>query len=386
VGLRLLQKSYEGKLLPVMVSVKEDPWKLDLAETWLQQVGSKYALKPIILNETLDNLEEEIEGLQKRRDAFREDLVKMGLEAMAKATGWPIAWLGSRASVALRGLPASHTPHLAPLAQLSWSRIRQLGAILSVQDDWLLEWKGVPPRWYSSECVRAQKVDRVIGWAQAHREDLAEAESPEEWSSAIYGDPGQTFRWMGWVPEDTADRVLLGEIVEEAKEGGQRVAVEFGDPESSVQLLGSEYKLSLSGTLPKNPTLLGSVRAQSDPSVGGVSRLLISGVDDQGRKISFGVVMNSPQACGHLLEKLHPHFQLCLPVRLQGDESDLWYMLSLSAQGMQSLKDSLEDLMSYISNLPDEVIHRPLTEEEMEERLQRSKALASAPRPPSRRR
>lgn len=380
VGLRLLQKSYEGPLLPVMVSVKDDPWKLDLAETWLQQVGSKYALKTIILNETLDDLEDQIEGLQQRREAFRRDLVQLSLEAVAKATGWPIAWMGNRASVALRGLPVSSVPHLAPLAQLSWSRVRQLGATLSVQDDWLQQWDGVPPRWYSSECVRAQKVDRVIGWSQAHREDLADAESPEEWSSAIYGSPGQTFRWMGWIPEDTADRVLLGEIVEEAKEGGQRCAAGFGDSESVVQLLGSEYKLSLLGTPPKGLSLLGSVRAQSDPSVGGVNRLLLTGVDDQGRKVSFGIVMDSPQACSRLLEKIHPHLQFRLPVRLQGDESDLWYMLSLSVQGMQSLKDALEDLMSYISILPDEVIDRPLTEGEKREKARRSRELANAPR------
>lgn len=385
VGMALLKRVYQKTIWPVFVCVKEDVWKLDLAEAWLTRLGVPAELQKLIFNETVDDLEDQAPALKRGREVCHSVYVRAGLNMMALSTGFPLVWLGDRNSVALHGLPSSQARTYAPLADLSHAQVRELGAFLSVDESWIPSWGGAPADWVKSERVRMQKLDRLVGWVAAHKEDIAEvgAESPQ--GDAVLRGSSNGFRWMGWVPDDAHDRVQIAEIIEAGKSSHAKPAQKLVTFENDVELLSNDYQLSLSGTPSSDLTVLGSVRVSAEVDLTGNLALRFTGIRDDGQAVSFGVRVQSEQGVDRLLKKLGSEERLPLPVRLSLDGEDVWFMLSLSTEGMRSLKAALEDLLAQTAILPDEIIDRPLTPEEMEERARRSERLANAPRPPSRR-
>lgn len=353
VGVSLLQKSFPGIIHPVYVCAKDDTWRMELAEAWLRKIASRAPLEKVILNETMDDLEDQVSELGKIKSVVSARLVRVTLGLVASAYKCPIVWFGDRASVALSGMPSFDAPFLAPFSDFGYAQIHSVGSFLGISEDWLEKWDGVPPRWYANECLRRKKLDRLVGWVAAHREDLEDASSPEEWNSDVIGESGSTFRWMGWVPEDTSDRVILNEIVESIK---KREALSSTSPsylrEGEI-LMGDACHLSLSGTPPEELSILGSVRVQADPSPQGDSKLLITGINEEGAKTLLPVQISSESLCAKLMKKLGDNSRMKLPVCFNSEEGTVWMLLSLSEKGMDTFKKGLDDILSYLSILPD---------------------------------
>ncbi|GAF89678.1 unnamed protein product, partial [marine sediment metagenome] len=260
VGMALLKKSYSGPIDPAFVCVKDEIWRMDLAEAWLTRLGYTTDLVKVIFNETVDDLEDQVPSLKRGRDACRSIYVSSGLSMLAVSKGRSVAWLGDRNAAALGGLPSSQAHTLAPLADLCHHEVRQLGSFLSVDERWVEGWGGVPGNWVQSEAVRVRKLDQLVGWVAAHREDIQDAHvDPSDGEVALRGS-SNGFQWMGWVPEDAFDRVKLGEIVEQSKLSEWKPARKPVSAGSDLEALNFDYTLSLTGTPPKELTVLGSVR------------------------------------------------------------------------------------------------------------------------------
>lgn len=352
VGLALLHKSFAGTVYPIFVGAKDDAWRLDLAEMWVHKVFPSAYLEKIILNETLDDLEDQLPGLIKIRSEVSARLIKTALGLAASTYKCSLVWFGDRSSVALSGMPHFEAPFVAPFSGFGCAKIHEIGSFLGVSEEWLEKWEGVPPRWYANECLRKRKLDRLVGWVAAHGEDLEETESPEEWNSDVVGEPGSTFRWMGWAPEDTSDRVILNEIVASIK--GREIL--SGTSPSYLRsgdiTMGDMYHLLLGGTPPGDMPLLGSIRVQADPSPQGDSKLIITGIGEDGSKKLLTVALPTESLCTKLMKKLGNNSRMRIPLCFSSDEGDFWTLLSLSEKGMATLRSSLDDVLSYLSILP----------------------------------
>jgi len=385
VGLALLMKCYKGPIDPVFICVKDDVWRGDLAEEWLSRLGCKSGLRRMIFNETVDDLEEQVPDLYETRQALLPGYVLLGLEMLSRTFRYSVAWFGDRNVAVTSGIPQTTVPFYAPLSRLPYQEVRALGKFLSVDDGWLRKWDGIPSGWYTSFSTRYQKFDRLVGWALAHREDIRDISEDGELNDVIFQGGQESFKWMGWVPEDTYDRVTLVEIVNHMLSSHRVEAQQFGVSGDSTQMLNSGYTMHFTGNVPQNPTLLGSVRVQADASMSS-SNLLLSGINDSGQKLAMGVSVPSEKICSKLLSKFSGQTRDRLHVRLSAEgETDHWYLLSLSEEGIRSFQKALEDILSYLSILPEEIIDGPLTKEEQEERIARSRELAEAPRPRTKR-
>lgn len=371
VGAALLGRVFPGEVLPVYVGVKVDPWKIDLAEERIRRSAPTFPEVHVVsLNETVDDLEDKFPALRKSRPHLWH--VQYVLGSLADSYKWPVVWCGSRSSL-LRFRPQVSGRVIVPFGDLSQEEVRQVGAFLSLSDEWVSKWDGVPSGWYASDLTRSRRSERLTSLVEAHREDW-------EGSPVSFSESSSKFLWMGWTPEDVAERVQLLEIAEMAS---RQSAAALGIPRRAdeVQMVGSEVKMSLAGTPPENISVLGSVRITANCEVTKAS-LFVTGISDSGEKVFLKVQALSEKVSSKLAEKLNGVSHICFPASFSsGEGNTIWYLLSLSSQGVKSFITALEDVLAFYSILPDEIQHDPLSEEELESRAKRSAQLAKAPRP-----
>lgn len=356
---------------PTFVMVKDEPWRILLADQWVQVLGHKTPLQKVILNEVVDDLEDQIPNLKSFRNTLVSPMIRMGLEMTARPKQSSIVWCGDRNAYTLLPPPKSSVPTLCLLAHLSAGEVESLGEMIGVQDGWVPSWGGMPKGEWESRKKNYRIFDRSVGVVLAHLDHVVATRLEDQ----------MDFGWMGWEPTDNHDRLVLSEILERITHGkrGSPLRVE---ERKDFLLLDSGFEVRGDGA--STATLVGSLQFSSD---GGDFKLRALGRTTQGQPVDLGLSLTA-ETVQDLVQRSSDVAQMLIHAVNKDGDSEQWVTLSLSQQAVASLRKALDDMAAHLAVLPpaEEVIDRPLTEVEAAELKARRERMANAPRPMSSRR
>lgn len=325
-----MESCYSGGIDITHVKIKEEPWREDQCKLWVRYLRSKGSLRTLDLDPVAEAYEDQVEDLFEIRCAYVPKLVTASLELLSLATGKPVIWFGDRNVRVLSGIPNLSTKLYAPLAHLSHTQVRKLGAIFDVDDKWLYNNDFIPGGKYQDSVEEYWGLDFIVGIWLAHKRDFERTSQ----SPLLVNN----FDWAGWKVKDDFEKVVMSEVIEKASSVRSLPASTYNP--CNLTLLDGPFDVRSPGIGYKS-IQLGGVKTAVTKTEYKIDYLQVEGTSQEGETFIFSIYGSKDN-----LEETMKRVDTSMKFRIENKTGAIYNVtLSLPAPAKQEMIGNLHRML-----------------------------------------